>query len=69
LGVEFLEYNYYHGGDSACNYRNESQQSITCESSVMEVQKDFRDSIELLNAHRMDYLSMGAIRQGGNNHS
>ena len=40
--------------------RKESQPSIIYESSLMEVQKDFRDLLELLNAHKVEYLIVGA---------
>jgi hypothetical protein len=40
--------------------RKESQQLIICGTSIMEVQKDFRDLLELLNAHKVEYMVVGA---------
>ena len=36
------------------------QQSIIYGNSIMEAQKDFRDLLELLNAHKVEYLIVGA---------
>jgi len=41
----------------------ESPQSTIYGSHIMEVQRDFRDLLELLNAHKVEYMIVGAYAQ------
>lgn len=36
------------------------QLSTTCENNIMEVQKDFRELLELFNGHKVEYMIVGA---------
>ena len=36
------------------------QPSITCENNIMEVQKDFKELLELFNGHKVEYMIVGA---------
>jgi len=39
---------------------NALQPSIICESNTMEVQKDFKELLELFNEHNVEYMIVGA---------
>ena len=39
---------------------NALQPSIICESNIMEVQKDFKELLELFNGHKVEYMIVGA---------